>query len=126
VNHREKSGSLTPFFDEAIVSPYCTLSTWFLKTLPGSSNSFWNHPAMNGSLTPFLDEAMVSSYCILSKWFPQPHSWATKGFHEPSHNKHFLDTIPQQEHGLPIPSAVPMVPENPSQDFSGFLGTTKC
>jgi len=39
VNHREHSSCLTPFLDEVMVSPYRTLSKWFLKTLPGTARA---------------------------------------------------------------------------------------
>jgi hypothetical protein len=45
VNHREKSGSLTPFCGEAMVSPYRTLSKWFPQTLPGNFQSFGEPPS---------------------------------------------------------------------------------
>jgi len=40
-NHHNKNGSLTPFLDEAMVSPYHALSKWFPKTLPGTAKSVW-------------------------------------------------------------------------------------
>jgi hypothetical protein len=122
-NHPVMNGFLTPFINKVMVSPYCTLSKWFLKTLPRTCKSFqeppsdeWfphtihspngsrkpfpelltvegNHPAMNGSLTPFLDEAMVSSYHILSKWFPKTLPRTCQSFWEPPSDEWFPYTI---------------------------------
>jgi hypothetical protein len=38
------NGSLTPFLDEAMVSPHRTLSAWFPKTLYGTAMCFCEPP----------------------------------------------------------------------------------
>jgi hypothetical protein len=80
VNHREQRGSLTPFFNEVMVSPYRTLSKWFPKTLPGTSNSFGEPPSVerfphtipqrsNGFLIPYTLEMVPENSFLACRGF---------------------------------------------------------
>jgi len=81
-----------------MVSPYCTLSRWFPKTLACA------HPQTIGSREPFLNDKMVSLYCTHSRGFMKACPGSSKSFGEPPSDERFPHTIPQRGNGFLIQS----------------------